>query len=41
MRKTHLNLQEIIPANTLIVHLMIGIVGITAAFILNKGEASN
>jgi hypothetical protein len=36
--KTYLNLQEIIPANTLVVHLMVGIVGITAAFVLNKSE---
>ncbi len=36
--KTYLNFQEIIPANTLVVHLMVGIVGITAAFVLNKSE---
>lgn len=36
--KTYLDLQEIITPNALIVHLVVGIVGITAALILDKGE---
>jgi hypothetical protein len=36
----YLNLQKIITANALVVHLMIGIISITATLIFNKGEAA-
>lgn len=36
---SYLNLQKIIPANILVVHLMVGIVCITTALIFNKGKA--
>ncbi len=38
----YLNLQDVlIAANSLVVHLMICIIRITAAFILNKGEPTS
>jgi hypothetical protein len=36
---SYLDLQQIITANTLVVHLVVGIVRITATLILNEGEA--
>lgn len=36
----YLNLQGLITANALVVHLVVGIVGITAAFVLHEGKAS-
>jgi hypothetical protein len=35
----YLNLQEVVAANTLVVHLMVSIVSITTALVLNKGKA--
>jgi hypothetical protein len=36
---THLDLQQVIAANALVVHLMVSIIGIATALVLNKGEA--
>lgn len=33
---THLDLQEVIPTNALVVHLVIGVIRITAALVLDK-----
>lgn len=38
---THLNLQEIIPSNSLIVHLVVGIVGIASTLVFNEGKAED
>lgn len=38
---TYLNLQDVITADALVVHLVVGIVGIAAAFVLDEGEAKN
>ena len=35
----YLDLQKVVAANALVVHLMVSIVSITAALVLNKGEA--
>jgi hypothetical protein len=35
----YLNLQKVVAANALVVHLVVGIVGVTAALVLNEGEA--
>lgn len=37
---SYLNLQEVIATDALIVHLVVGIVGITTALVLDKGEAA-
>jgi hypothetical protein len=37
--QTYLNFQEIITPDALVVHLMVGIIRVTAAFIFDKGEA--
>lgn len=34
----YLDFQDIVSANALVVHFMIGIIGIATIFILNKGE---
>jgi hypothetical protein len=36
---SHLDLQQIIATNALVMHLMVRVIGIATAFILNKGEA--
>lgn len=36
--EAYLNLQKIITANALIVHLMVGIISITSILILDKGK---
>ena len=36
---THLDLQQVVTANALVVHLIVSIVGITTALVLNEGEA--
>lgn len=35
----YLNLQQIIAADTLVVHLMVGIISIAATLVFNKGKA--
>lgn len=35
---THLNLQQVVAADALVVHLMVSIIGITAALVLDEGE---
>lgn len=36
---TDLDLQNIVTSNALVMHLVVGIVGITTIFVLNKGKA--
>ena len=36
---SNLDFQQVISTNTFVVHFMVGIVGVTAALVLNKGEA--
>ena len=36
---THLDLEQVVTANALVVHLIVSIVGITTALVLNEGEA--
>jgi hypothetical protein len=36
---SYLDLQEVVAANTLVVHLMVSIVSIAAALVLNEGKA--
>ena len=35
----YLDLQKVVAANALVVHLVVGIVSVTAALVLNEGEA--
>lgn len=35
---TYFNLQQVISTNTLVVHFMVGIIGIATGLILNEGE---
>jgi hypothetical protein len=37
---TDLNLQKIVTADTLVVHLMVGIISIATALVLDKCEAA-
>ena len=37
----HLDLQEIITANALVVHLVVGIIGIASALIFDEGKAED
>lgn len=39
--KTYFNLQQVIAANTLVVHFMVGIIGITTGLILNEGKPTS
>ena len=39
--KTYFNLQQVIAANTLVVHFMVGIIGITTGLILNEGKPAS
>lgn len=34
----HLDLEQVVTANALVVHLVVSIVGITTALVLNEGE---
>lgn len=36
---TYLDLQQIIAANSLVVHLVVGVISVPAALVLDKGEA--
>lgn len=36
--KTYLDLQEIITSDTLVMHLVVGIIGIATALVFNKSE---
>lgn len=38
-RSSYLNLQQVVSPNSLVVHLMIGIIGIATAFVFDKGKA--
>jgi hypothetical protein len=38
-RCTYLDLQQVIAANALVVHLVVRVVGIPAALVLDKGKA--
>lgn len=35
---THLNLEQVVTTNALVVHLVVSIVGITTALVLNEGK---
>jgi hypothetical protein len=36
---SHLNLQQIVTANALVVHLVVGVVGVATALVFDKREA--
>jgi hypothetical protein len=38
--KTHLDLQDVVAANALVVHLVVSIIGIATILILDKCEAN-
>jgi hypothetical protein len=38
-KPTYLDLQQIIAANALVVHLVVGVISVPAALVLDKGEA--
>lgn len=38
---TYLDLQDVITADALVMHIMVSIIGITAILVLDEGEASN
>lgn len=40
-RETDLDLQDVVTANALVVHLMVSIIGIATILILDKCEASS
>jgi hypothetical protein len=40
LERTHLDLQFLITADAAVVHLVVGIIGIAAALVLDKGEAA-
>lgn len=37
---SHLDFQKVVPTNTLVVHLMVGIICVTTALILNESESA-
>src|SRR5271156_6152820 len=39
--QAYLNLQQIVAANALIVHLMVGIICVTTAFVFDEGETAD
>lgn len=36
---THLDLQKVVATNALVVHLVVSVIGVTAALVLNKCKA--
>lgn len=38
IKKTNLDLQQVIPTNALVVHLMVGVICVATALILNECE---
>jgi hypothetical protein len=38
MRMSYLNLQQVIPTDALVVHLVVGVIRITTTLILNEGK---
>jgi len=37
----YLNFQNVVSANTLVMHLVVGIIGIASGFVLNEGKATS
>lgn len=40
LRQTYLDLQQVVAADALVVHLMIGIIGVATAFVLDESKAA-
>lgn len=38
LRRSYLNLQHVVPTDTLVMHLVVGVIGIAAALVLDESE---